>query len=175
MNYIEKTENYIENTEQDAKDIASTLLDKGVLVFSFTDGSTHYDVLMAHKEDYIDQPINADKLKDIRKKYDKLKKEVGEDVAHVSDDELDYMALKEYYAEYKMLLQRGIKKDDLFVCVMSCGAFGFGVKGEEGKIPLHRNYIGEKLNLGVDNTTEQLTQLISNVRAELRKNYEDTV
>lgn len=60
-------------------------------------------------------------------------------------------------------LQRGLGAGDLFVSVMSFGAFGFKVDRQ----PLHPSYVGEKLNLGNNVTTERLTDLINGVNEAL--------
>lgn len=59
-------------------------------------------------------------------------------------------------------MQRGIRSDDLFVSIMSRGAFGFECYGKK-----HSGYVAEKLNLGIDETSEKLTELLNGVIAEL--------
>ena len=60
-------------------------------------------------------------------------------------------------------LQRGLRWNDLFVSVMSIGAFGFLTDSEK-----HSGYIGEKLGLGNNNTTEKLGELINGIIKNLK-------
>lgn len=55
-------------------------------------------------------------------------------------------------------LQRGLKWNDLFVSVMSIGAFGFLTNDEKAS-----GYVGEKLGMGNNITTEKLTELINGI------------
>ena len=59
-------------------------------------------------------------------------------------------------------LSRGLKGTDLFVTIMSLGAFGF----ELHKNPIYPGYYSEKLNVGMG-TSEQLAKLINGVRKYL--------
>lgn len=59
-------------------------------------------------------------------------------------------------------VQHGLRWNDLFVSIIGRGAFGFKTHREKSA-----SYIGEKLNLGVNETTEKLTELINGVIKEL--------
>ena len=60
-------------------------------------------------------------------------------------------------------LQGGLRWNDLFVSIMKIGAFGFLIGSEK-----HSGYIGEKLNLGDNITTEKLTELINGIIGYLK-------
>ncbi len=61
-------------------------------------------------------------------------------------------------------LQRGMRAlTDLFVAVSHFGMFGFELNGSEK----FAGYVGEKLNLGTNVTTEKLAELINGVCREL--------
>lgn len=57
-------------------------------------------------------------------------------------------------------LQRGMRWTDLFVSISSFGMHGFDIDDEE----LHYGYIGEKLNLGINVTSEKVGELINGVK-----------
>ena len=59
-------------------------------------------------------------------------------------------------------LQRGLRGSDLFISIMSLGAFGFKVDTIK-----HRSYVAEKLNLSGDTTIEKFTELLNGIIAEL--------
>lgn len=59
-------------------------------------------------------------------------------------------------------VQHGLRWDDLFISIIGIGVFGFAVDREKSV-----EYIGEKLRLGVNQTTEKLTELINGVIKEL--------
>jgi hypothetical protein len=62
-------------------------------------------------------------------------------------------------------LQRGMSaQTDLFVAVSHFGMFGFEIK-EDGE--LFAGYVGEKLRLGDNITTQKLAELIDGVRKRL--------
>ena len=62
--------------------------------------------------------------------------------------------------------QRGLKHSDLFVSIMSIGAFGFKVDDNK-KRP---TYIAEKLfNNNLNSSVEKVTELINGIIAELLK------
>jgi len=61
-------------------------------------------------------------------------------------------------------LQRGVKRTDLLVAVMSRGAFGF----EMDDIDTHPGYYGEKLNMGSNQTTDKLAELINGVKKSVQ-------
>ena len=67
------------------------------------------------------------------------------------------------YKEDGNYFQRGIKANDLFVSVMSKGAFGFKVENGEK----HPSYIAEKLYIVGDETVEKFGELINGVIKEL--------
>lgn len=60
-------------------------------------------------------------------------------------------------------IQCGLRGTDLFVSIMRIGAFGFGVNKED----THYSYIGEKLNLGSNFTTEKVAELINGIKKEM--------
>src|SRR5258708_293910 len=61
-------------------------------------------------------------------------------------------------------LQRGMSAStDLFVAVSSFGMFGFELNGNEK----NAGYVGEKLGLGTNVTTEKLAELINGICREL--------
>jgi|SRR6266496_3444993 len=61
-------------------------------------------------------------------------------------------------------LQGGVRgSTDLFVSIMRLGAFGF----DTGITDTHPSYIGEKLRLGDNVTTDKLTELINGIRRYL--------
>ncbi len=63
-------------------------------------------------------------------------------------------------------LQRGMHSmTDLFVAVSHFGMFGFELNGTEK----FAGYVGEKLNLGTNITTEKLAELINGVCRELER------
>lgn len=63
----------------------------------------------------------------------------------------------------KGTLQGGLRWNDLFVSIMRIGAFGFLTDGEKDS-----GYIGEKLGLGNNVTTEKLTELINGIIENLK-------
>lgn len=60
-------------------------------------------------------------------------------------------------------LQRGLRWNDLFVSVVGFGTFGFDIERED----THYGYIGEKLGLGDNITTEKLADLINGIKKRL--------
>lgn len=56
------------------------------------------------------------------------------------------------------ILQGGLRWSDLFVSIMRIGCFGFTTDGEK-----HSGYVGEKLNLRDNVTTDKLTELINGI------------
>ena len=61
--------------------------------------------------------------------------------------------------------QRGIKNSDLFVSVMSIGAFGFKIDDKK-----YSTYVAEKLfNSHCDSSVEKVTELINGIIEELNK------
>lgn len=72
----------------------------------------------------------------------------------------DILFVKDPFIEGNM--QGGIKEVYLFVSIMRIGASGFVINDED----THPGYIGEKLNLGNNITTEKVAELINGVRKE---------
>ena len=70
------------------------------------------------------------------------------------------------YKQEGNYLQRGLRGNELFVSVMSHGAFGFNLDGEK-----HPSYIAEKLHFGCwsNITMEKLAELINGVIRNLIK------
>jgi hypothetical protein len=62
------------------------------------------------------------------------------------------------------LVQRGIRPTDLFVSIMSLGAFGFELDHDD----THAGYYGEKFRLTGDQTCRALADLINGVKRALR-------
>lgn len=60
-------------------------------------------------------------------------------------------------------LQGGLRWNDLFVSIMRKGAFGFLTDSKKDS-----GYIGEKLGLGDNVTTEKLTELINGIIDNLK-------
>lgn len=61
-------------------------------------------------------------------------------------------------------MQRGIRGTDLFISIMSIGAFGFKLDGIK-----HGSYIEEKLNIHGIVDIDKLAELINGVLKELEK------
>lgn len=61
-------------------------------------------------------------------------------------------------------MQRGLRGNELFVSIMSVGAFGFDISNSKR----YPGYIGEKLTLSGNKTREKLTQLINGIIKELQ-------
>lgn len=60
-------------------------------------------------------------------------------------------------------LQGGLRWNDLFVSIMRKGCFGFLTDGQK-----ESGYVGEKLGLGNNVTTEKLTKLINGIIKNLK-------
>ena len=82
--------------------------------------------------------------------------------ADEKDTHYDILFTNGAYKQNGNLLQRGLKGNELFVSIMSKGAFGF--KTDTLK---DRGYIAEKLNLAINETTQKLTDLINGIIEEL--------
>ena len=83
-----------------------------------------------------------------------------------TDEEYTHFDILFTYKVYKEIgsyLQRGLRGNELFVSIMSLGAFGFDVNNSK-KSP---GYIGEKLGLNNCPTTEKLAELINAVIKEI--------
>ena len=61
-------------------------------------------------------------------------------------------------------MQRGLRGNELFVSIMSIGAFGFDINNSKR----YPGYIGEKLTLSGKKTREKLTELINGIIKELQ-------
>lgn len=57
-------------------------------------------------------------------------------------------------------IQGGLKQNDLFVSIMRCGAFGFGIMHSDS----HPSYVSEKLFVHNLTTATPLAELINEVR-----------
>lgn len=77
---------------------------------------------------------------------------------------LDILFTYNIYREYGNYLQRGLRGNELFVSIMSIGAFGFDVNNNE-KYP---GYVREKLNLTEEQICEKLANLINGIIKELQ-------
>lgn len=77
---------------------------------------------------------------------------------------LDILFTYNVYKEQRNILQRGLRGNELFVSIMSVGAFGFNINNSK-KYP---GYIGEKLRLPGETTRKKLTELINGIIKELQ-------
>lgn len=85
-----------------------------------------------------------------------------------TDEKYTHLDLLFNYKTYKNgMLQRGLRGNELFVSIMSIGAFGFDVNDDEKR----SGYIAEKLNIYGEETKEKLTELINNIIRRLTKQY----
>lgn len=75
---------------------------------------------------------------------------------------LDILFTYQAYREYGNYLQRGFMPTDLFVSILSWGAYGFEVDREKSV-----GYISEKLGMNGE-TAEKLTELINGIINELK-------
>lgn len=81
-----------------------------------------------------------------------------------TDEKYTHLDLLFNYKTYKEgMLQRGLRENELYVSIISLGAFGFDVKDRE----IHRGYIAEKLNIHGEPTVNKLAELINEVIKEL--------
>lgn len=81
-----------------------------------------------------------------------------------TDEEYTHLDLLFNYKTYKEgMLQRGLRGNELFVSIISLGAFGFDVKNRE----IHSGYISEKLNIHGEPTITKLAELINGIIKEL--------
>lgn len=81
-----------------------------------------------------------------------------------TDEEYTHLDLLFNYNTYKEgMLQRGLRGNELYVSIMSIGAFGFDVKERE----IHSGYILEKLNIHAEPTMSKLAELINGIIKEL--------
>lgn len=77
---------------------------------------------------------------------------------------MDILFTYNVYKEQGNYLQRGLRGNELFVSIISVGAFGFDINNSK-KYP---GYIGEKLNIRGTITREKLTDLINGIIGELQ-------
>lgn len=61
-------------------------------------------------------------------------------------------------SEKRGMLQRGLRGKELYVVIISWGAFGFDINHDK-----EPGYVGQKLKLGNNKTTEKLTELINGI------------
>ena len=81
-----------------------------------------------------------------------------------TDEKYTHLDLLFNYKTYKEgMLQRGLRGNELYVSIISLGAFGFDVKDRE----IHKGYISEKLNIRGEPTVSKLAELINGVIKEL--------
>lgn len=81
-----------------------------------------------------------------------------------TDEKYTHLDLLFNYNTYKEgMLQRGLRGNELYVSIMSMGAFGFDVKDKE----IHKGYISEKLNINGEPTITKLAELINGIIKEL--------
>ena len=81
-----------------------------------------------------------------------------------TDEKYTHLDLLFNYKTYKEgMLQRGLRGNELYVSVVSIGAFGFDVKNKE----IHEGYISEKLNIHGEPTVNKLAELINGIIKEL--------
>lgn len=81
-----------------------------------------------------------------------------------TDEEYTHLDLLFNYNTYKEgMLQRGLRGNELYVSIISLGAFGFDVEDRE----IHKGYISEKLNIHGEPTITKLTELINGIIKEL--------
>lgn len=81
-----------------------------------------------------------------------------------TDEKYTHLDLLFNYKTYKEgMLQRGLRGNELYVSVVSIGAFGFDVKDKE----IHEGYISEKLNIHGEPTVNKLAELINGIIKEL--------
>ena len=84
-----------------------------------------------------------------------------------TDEKYTHLDLLFNYKTYKEgLLQKGLRGNELFVSIISIGAFGFDVKNRE----IHKGYISEKLNIHGEPTVSKLGELINGIIKELIEN-----
>ena len=81
-----------------------------------------------------------------------------------TDEKHTHLDLLFNFKTYKEgMLQRGLRGNELYVSIISLGAFGFDVKDRE----IHEGYISAKLNIHGEPTVSKLAELINSVIKEL--------
>lgn len=115
--------------------------------------------------------MNKDKYGEIINGIDTYK-DIAENLIHTNviigwtDEECTHLDLLFNYKatrEKGNYLQRGLRGNELFVSIISLGAFGFDVKDRK----IHSGYISEKLNIHGEPTTTKLAELINGIMKEL--------
>ena len=114
--------------------------------------------------------MNKDEYGEITSGYDtvtEISKRLKEGQAVIigwTDEKHTHLDLLFNYNTYKEgMLQRGLRGNELYVSIMSIGAFGFDVKNRK----IHSGYISEKLNIHGEPTISKLTELINEIIKEL--------
>ena len=114
--------------------------------------------------------MNKDEYEEIINGYDtvieisKRLKEGQSVIIGWTDEKYTHLDLLFNYKTYKEgMLQRGLRGYELYVSIISWGAFGFDVKERE----IHKGYISEKLNIRGEPTVSKLADLINGVIKEL--------
>lgn len=94
----------------------------------------------------------------------KLKQNIPVIIGWTDEDcmHLDILFTYQAYKEINNYLQRGFKQSDLFVSVLSWGAYGFEVDREKSE-----GYISEKLNIH-GQIAKKLTELINGIITEMK-------
>lgn len=81
-----------------------------------------------------------------------------------TDERYTHLDLLFNYKTYREgMLQRGLRGNELYISIISLGAFGFDVKDRE----IHKGYISEKLNIRGEPTISKLAELINGIIKEL--------
>ena len=78
---------------------------------------------------------------------------------------LDILFTGGAYKEDGNQLQRGLRADDLYISIMGKSSFGFYTDSSDKSV----GYIAEKLNLGINETSRKLTELINGIIENLLK------
>ena len=77
-----------------------------------------------------------------------------------TDEKYTHLDLLFNYKSHKEgMLQRGLRGNELYVSIISLGAFGFDVKDRE----IHEGYISQKLNIHGEPTVSKLAELINGI------------
>lgn len=84
-----------------------------------------------------------------------------------TDEEYTHLDLLFSLSPYKQssnYLQRGLRGiNEVYVCIIGIGAFGFDIDGEKSS-----EYISEKLNIHGQPTVDKLTELINGIIKEIK-------
>lgn len=77
-----------------------------------------------------------------------------------TDEKCTHLDLLFNYNTYKEgMLQRGLRGTELYISIISIGAFGFDINNSDKA----EGYISEKLNIYGEPTITKLTELINNI------------